>query len=55
MDSRYFLNQYKDYTGGPVEINKQFYRELIKAYVREIIDNTTADDSRSDLYVGDAG
>lgn len=55
METRHFPNKYNDYSGEPVEIDKKFYRTLITSYVRQIIDNTSGDDSRGDLYVGDSG
>lgn len=55
METRYFPNKSKDFTGEPVEIDKKFYRTLIKSYVRQIIENTAGDESRGDLYVGDSG
>lgn len=55
MEQRYFDNPYDDYNGQPVEVDKDYVQNLIKTYVKKIIENTHRSDSRGDLYVGDAG
>ena len=52
---RYFDNPYDDYNGQPVEVNENYVRNLIRAYVNQIAESTQSGDSRGDLYVGDAG
>lgn len=55
MEQRYFANPYEDYKGQNVDVDTNYVRNLIKSYVKEIVDNTQRGDSRGDLYVGDAG
>lgn len=55
MEQRYFNNPYDDYKGQPVEVDENYVRNLIKSYVKQIVENTRSGDSRGDLYVGDAG
>lgn len=54
-EQRYFNNPYEDYNGQAVEVDESYVRNLIKTYVKQIVDNTQSGDSRGDLYVGDAG
>lgn len=55
MEQRYFNNPYDDYKGQAVEVDESYVRNLIKSYVKEIVENTRGGDSRGDLYVGDSG
>lgn len=55
MEQRYFTNTYEDYKGQPVQVDENYVRNLIKSYVKQIVENTQKGDSRGDLYVGDAG
>lgn len=55
MERRYFDNPYEDYNGQSVELDENYVRNLIKSYVKQIVENTRDGDSRGDLYVGDAG
>lgn len=55
MEQRYMENPYDDYKGQPTEVDKTYARNLIKSYVEEILEMTKKEDSRGDLYVGDAG
>lgn len=52
---RYFTNPYDDYNGQPIEVDENYVRNLIRSYVKQIVENTHRGDSRGDLYVGDAG
>lgn len=52
---RYLNNPYEDYNGQPVVVDENYVRNLIRTYVKQIIENTQGGDSRGDLYVGDAG
>lgn len=55
MEQRYFTNTYEDHKGQPVQVDENYVRNLIKSYVKQIVENTQKGDSRGDLYVGDAG
>lgn len=55
MDKRFLLNPYEDYKGQPFEIDKERIQNLIKTYIKIILRNTRNDESRGDLYVGNAG
>lgn len=62
MADRYFKNPYKDYTPDtPVQINEPFLKDLIKKYVKEILNHTDPQKheinsrSRADIYVGLSG
>lgn len=55
MEQRYFNNPYDDYKGQAVEVDESYVRNLIKSYVKDIVENTRGGDSRGDLYVGDSG
>lgn len=52
---RHFTNPYDDYNGQPVEVDENYVRNLIRNYVKQIVENTQGGDERGDLYVGDAG
>lgn len=58
MSQRFFVNPYDDYNGQNVNIDKDRIRNLIKSYVKTILEHTKRDraqDLGGDLYVGDAG
>lgn len=52
---RFLPNPFEDYKGQPIEIDRVRIRNLIKTYVKDIVENTRGVASRGDLYVGDAG